>query len=481
MIAVLSIAILSGCAVGPNFEAPQSPLTTTNILADIDYGAQANANNDGTVVPWNWWSIINDPVLAQLEATAQQGNLDLQSASSRIMQSRAALGLATSELMPTVSANGSYAREGLSENGHFAALGAPTAADNFWTSGLTASWELDFWGKNQRAQESAAATLEAAIYQREAIRVSLTADIANTYLLLRSSQAQLDIVVEQQQIAATMVELAKSRERNGVSTHLETITAQTKLATVTAQVPTLTQRRNALMNALALLVGEQPRALNTLLLEHNASPEFPHGVPVALPSDLAQQRPDILAAQARLHSAVAAIGVAEANFYPSVTLNGNIGVEGYDSSDLSSWDSRVFSVGPSIYLPIFQGGKLKRKLELTKQQQKSAALDYRQTVLQAWHDVDNAMDAWSAQQSHHEEIAIAHSYNQQALATVSRAYEQGVADKLSVLNAKNQLLQSQLTLNDSATSGSLAVVNLFKAVGRGWDNSAVVTTARLDQ
>lgn len=466
-IALTSIAILSGCVVGPTFEEPNANINNAAVTPTADFG-QGEQSNKAELV-WNWWTILNDPILTELEQKAQLRNLDLQMASSRIAQSRAALGIASSERLPNVSAGFDYKREGLSENGKFVALGAPPDADNFWQLGFDASWELDLWGRNKRIEEGAIAMLQASLFEREAVRVSLAGEVAKTYLLLRSAQTQLEITHENKSIAERVLTLVQSRERNGVSTHFETISAQAELATINAGLPEVTQRRNALMNALALLIGEQPRALNALLAARIPQPHIPTGIPKVIPSEFVKRRPDILQAQANLHSAVAAIGAAQADFYPRITLTGTLGVEGYAQHDLSTWDSRVFSVGPNVYLPIFQGGRLKSQLKLTKEREKNAALNYRQTVLKAWHEVDNAVDGWAAQQNHHDKVEIAYNFNKQALHSVERAYQQGAADYLSVLTAQRHLLASQTNLNNSATNASLAVVSLYKSLGGGWN------------
>ena len=170
-----------------------------------------------------------------------------------------------------------------------------------------------------------------------------------------------------------------------------------------------------------------------------------------------------------MHAATAAIGVAKADFYPRIGLRGRIGVEAFELDDLDSWDSRLFSVGPTVYLPIFQGGKLTQRLALNESRQKEAALAYRQTVLRAWHEVDNALDAWSAQHSHHAELVIAYQQNQAAFQAAERSYQQGVADYMTVLTAQRQLLAAQNQLNASSTNAALSVVNLYKALGGGWD------------
>ncbi|MBA1377157.1 efflux transporter outer membrane subunit [Pseudomonas brassicacearum] len=464
--AALGAACLAGCMVGPDFVRPDGGLDAAQLVPRQEHSGPFPTSGE---VPVRWWLLFNDGVLAQLQARAQEGNLDLQMASERIEQSRAQLGISASQLLPEVGANASYAREGLSENGKFAALGAPTAPQNFWQLGFDASWEIDLWGRAQRLREGAAATVEATLYDREAARVALSAEVARTYLQLRGTQAQQDIARQNQAVAERTLALAESRERNGVATRFETSSARAQLAAVKALLPELAQRRNAQMNALALLLGEQPRALDALLREAMPLPSLPTRVPLGVPSELAHRRPDILRAEAQLHAATAAIGVAKADFYPRIGLKGRIGVEAFDSSDLASWDSRTFSIGPTVYLPIFQGGRLKQRLTLTESQQKTAALAYRQTVLQAWHEIDNALDAWAAQQREHDELLVSYEQNRQALHAAERGYEQGAADYLSVLTAQLNVLASQTRLNASTTNATLTVVNLYKSLGGGWD------------
>ncbi|WP_460109742.1 efflux transporter outer membrane subunit [Pseudomonas sp. H3_E06] len=467
ILTLIGTSFLTACTVGPDFVKPESGLDAVLLSPRQEHASVIPTS--AAAVPSQWWTLFNDAVLTGLQARALAGNLDLQMAAERIEQSRAQLGIAASQLLPSVGANASYTQEALSENGKFAALGAPTGPNNFWQLGFDASWEIDLWGRAQRAREGAAATLEATVYDREAAQVALAAEVARTYLQLRGTQAQLDITRQNLTVAERTLGLAESRERNGVGTRFETSSARAQLATIKAMVPELDQRRNAQMNALALLMGEQPRALDGQLGKALPLPALPSGVPVGVPSELAHRRPDILRAEAQLHAATAAIGVAKADFYPRIGLKGQIGVEAFDSGDLASWDSRFFSIGPTVYLPIFQGGRLMQRLALNESRQKTAALAYRQTVLRAWHEVDNALDAWGAQQRQHDELLMSYEQNKQALHAAERGYQQGAADYLSVLTAQSNLLASQTRLNANATDATLTVVNLYKSLGGGWN------------
>jgi NodT family efflux transporter outer membrane factor (OMF) lipoprotein len=461
---------LAGCTVGPDFVKPKSGLDAAILSPRQDQ--PGNLPTSGAKVPTRWWSLFHDPVLTELEQQAQTDNLGLQMAFERIEQSRAILGITSAQLLPTVGAGADYSRSALSKNGKFAALGAPTHPTNFWQLGLDFSWEIDLWGRARRAREGASAALEATEYDREAVRVALAAQVASTYLKLRGTQAQLGIAQQNLEIAEHLLGLVRNRVRNGVATDFELASARAQLAEVRASIPELVQQRNRLMNALALLLSEKPRALDARLTHAMPLPSLPTSVPVGVPSELAHRRPDIQRAEARLHAATAAIGVATADFYPRIGLKAQVGVEAFDSGDLFDWDSRLFSVGPTVYLPIFQGGRLKRRLELTEARQKEAALAYRQTVLQAWHEVDDALDACSAQKRRHQELQVAYRQNELALQSARRGYQQGVADYLQVLSAQRRLLASQTMLNGSATNTALTVVELYKSLGGGWEPHA---------
>lgn len=464
---MLCAVSLAGCAVGPDFVKPESGLHEVALVPRADYVDVAQPSDSN--VPSQWWTLFNDALLADLQLRAQVANLDLQAASARIEQSRAQLGIASSQLLPSVGGSASYSRERLSEHGKFAALGAPTTPSDFWQLGFDASWEIDLWGRARRAREGAEATLGAAVYDREAARVTLAAEVARTYLQLRGTQAQLQIAEQNRAVAERTLSLAESRERNGVATRFETSSSRAQLATVKALVPELIQRRNAQMNALALLLGAPPRTLDAQLRDAMPLPTLPINVPVGVSSELARRRPDILRAEAQLHAATAAIGVAKADFYPRISLKGRAGVEAFELGDLGSWGSRFFSVGPTVFLPIFQGGRLTQRLALNEAQQKTAALAYRQTVLRAWHEVDNALDAWAAQQRQHAELLISYEQNREALRVAERGYQEGAADYLSVLTAQRNLLASQTSLNTSATGATLTLVNLYKSLGGGWN------------
>jgi len=461
------ILLLSGCVVGPNFSKPDKEIEMSEWSNDI------NQQNDLLITPTqvksDWWTLFGDPLLTSLENELEEKNLDLQLATHRIEESRASLGITKSKQLPTVGVGADYSRNSLSDNGKFSALGAPTQANNFWHVGFDASWELDLWGKLNRSDESAMAQLIATQYQQRGIYVAISAELARIYLQLRGVQAQLNLAEKKLDIAKRTVILTQSLERNGVGTQFETSISRAQEAVVKAKIPELQQRRSKLMNALALLLAEHPHSLDERLKNVIPLPSLPKEIPVGIPSELAHRRPDILESEAELHAATANIGEAKANFYPRIVINGKIGVEAFDYQNLSSWSSRFFSIGPTIYLPIFQGGALTKKLELTEIKQKSAAIRYRKTVLNAWHEVDNALSYSAAQVQQYKELEIAYEQNKHTLNIVERNFQEGEVDYLQVLTAKRGLLLSEIKLNINKTQSALSLVNLYKALGGGWN------------
>ena len=224
-----------------------------------------------------------------------------------------------------------------------------------------------------------------------------------------------------------------------------------------------------LINAIGLLLGEAPRALEAELRRARVLPRIPRLVPVGLPGTLVRRRPDVREAEARLHEATAQTGIAVANFYPDVTLNGAVGVESLRLSNLFSPTSTAFALGPSISIPIFEGGRLRGVLALRESQQREAAILFQKTVLRAWKEVDDALTAYREMQRRRADVARSVSENQAALQAAKQRYSEGAIDFLNVIAAQAQLLQSENDLADVDTQIAINLVNLYRALGGGWE------------
>ncbi|HAH14313.1 MAG TPA: RND transporter, partial [Pantoea agglomerans] len=239
---------------------------------------------------------------------------------------------------------------------------------------------------------------QAAIEQRNDALVSLEAEVARAWLQLRGAQSTIQTLQQQIEVAQQTTELTQSQQRNGLAPLTDVENARAQLSTLQAQLPQYQSQARQAMNGLAVLLGKTPGALDAELSTPKALPPLPQFVPVGIPSTLARRRPDIRQAEATLHAQTAEIGVSVAQLFPSLSLTGQLGVRNTDVSYLDNWSSHFYSYGPSLSIPIFQGGQLVSSVKLARAQQASAALDYRQTVLTALQDVENALVSYRADQ-----------------------------------------------------------------------------------
>jgi hypothetical protein len=261
------------------------------------------------------------------------------------------------------------------------------------------------------------------------------------------------------------------RAASGLASELDVADADAQVSTTEATIPRLEEQQAQAISRLSFLLGEPPRTLAAELATPHPIPPVPPKVPVGLPSELARRRPDIRQAEAQLHAQTAEIGVAVANFYPAITLNGSFALQAVEFKNLGSWAARTYTIGPSISLPIFEGGRLVGNLRLTEAQQQEAAILYRRTVLAAWQEVDDALTAYAAEQHRRERLAQAVEQNRRALELSLAQYKQGLVAFLQVLTAGQQLLVTEQQTAESTTTVSTNLVSLCKALGGGWENA----------
>jgi NodT family efflux transporter outer membrane factor (OMF) lipoprotein len=482
-----AVLALGGCTVGPSFQGPSWASPASWFAGPKEQVPPERSMPVAAPIDPDWWNLFHDAELTELEHHVAAENLDVRAATTRLAESRAQLGVARAAEFPTLNANGSYTRQKASNVGEFAtvpdALGANGASGNsvggfqgsnlgafdVYQAGFDASWELDLWGGVRRSVESATASVQAAAESRRATLLSSLAEVARDYMDLRGAQTQLHIARDNVHTAQQSLQLTQQRAAGGVTTDLDVANASAQLRSTMAQIPRLEQQEAADINALSLLLGQPPNALRGELAEPQPVPPVPPRVPVGLPSELARRRPDIVQAEAQLHAATANIGVAVSAFYPSVTLSGSVGLQALQPWQFFSLNARQYAFGPGITIPIFQGGQLKATLHLREAQQEEAAVNYQKTVLQAWHDVDNALTAYQTEQARRDQLVLAVAQNQRALVLSQSRYQEGVADFLSVLVAETSLLSSQQQLADSTTTVSENLVALYKALGGGWE------------
>jgi NodT family efflux transporter outer membrane factor (OMF) lipoprotein len=492
-LAVLLCSALTGCLVGPNFERPQ---TSTPDVFNRTQSAQASSRAIESEFSPEWWTLFNDPILDSLEKQLTDANLDVAAASARLRQSRAEQRIAGAEAYPTLNGAASYNRERGSLNGILSLLGVtPTGSQaqsasgsaplgvapvpgakgspayDLYQFGFDASWELDIWGRVRRGVEAATAMSEASYEDRNAVLLSARAELARDYVQLRDTQALLQIAGQNLEIARDATKLTETRVREGVTTDLDVANASAQAESIESLIPTLESRCETTINAIGVLLAREPGALRQTLGEPHDVPALPEQVPIGVPSELVQRRPDIRKAEAQLHAATAAIGLAKADFYPRISLNGSAGFQSLQLSNLADWASGQFVVGPSITLPIFEGGRLKGTLHLREAQQQEAAIVYKRTVLQAWREVDDALVVYDAEQRRRDRLKAVVSLNQRALAIARQRYKAGAVDFLDVLNVQKQLLDAQSNLEQSKADAAANLITLCKVLGGGWEST----------
>jgi NodT family efflux transporter outer membrane factor (OMF) lipoprotein len=465
---------LNGCTVGPDYQSPE--LKDEPRRSALNAASVPSRTVEGAV-DIAWWKSFRDSQLSSLVERLVAQNLDLETAAERVIQSIAQRRVAVSQGLPNIEGQSSSTYNRQSLNGTLSLLvPAPGAPLDFglFRDGLTSSWQLDLFGRVRRAVEAADAATLAAVENRHGVALAAVAELAQSYMLLRGTQNRLEIAKRNLRLAEENVELVNKRFGDGVATTLDLAQARAQQATIAATLPPLRTQEAELINIIGLLLGYAPRALEAELRRSRMVPRVPRRVPVGLPGSLVRRRPDVREAEARLHEATAQTGVAVANFYPDVTLNGAAGVESLHLSNLFSPTSTTFAVGPAVSIPIFEGGRLRGTLELRESQQREAAIFFQKTVLRAWKEVDDAMTAYREAQLRRADVARSVTENQAALSAARQRYQEGAIDFLNVITAQAQLLQSENDLADSDTQIATLLVNLYRALGGGWQIVDVV-------
>ncbi len=473
-----SLALLAGCTLGPNFVQPDSHLPEKSFFGDNGQPAAA-ARVPAPTAPL-WWKVFRDPVLTNLEQRVADANLDVRTATLRLAESRFQRGAAAAAEFPSINGDSKYTREQYSKNGILslisglvgpAASAGLTTPINDFNVGFDASWEIDLWGRVRRQVEAADAQVDQAADQRRDALVSSLAELARDYIQLRGVQTQIGIANDNLKVDRDILGLVQERQQHGVQNGLDVENAAAQVEAIRAQIPQLQQQESQYINALSLLLDQPPGALKTELGVRTLARTGPPRIPLGIPSELARRRPDIRAAEDQLHTATADIGVAVGDFYPKVQLNGTVGFDALEVKHLFDASSLQYMVGPSVSLPIFSGGRLRSTLELREAQQQEAATTYRKTVLQAWHDVVNALVAHRLEQNRRARLRSQADHSRAALALARARYNDGVTEFLNVLDAERSLLDADQQYAASTTNVSLDLVQLFKALGGGWETT----------
>jgi multidrug efflux system outer membrane protein len=461
---ILAAVLTAGCTVGPNYTRPN-----TAVPSSFRAPAPLPPAEAASFADLKWFEVFQDEKLQELIRTALQQNYDLRDAVARVEEARAGLGIVRSNQFPQFGAGGSVEINRLSRGGETPIPPQLLSSQNrnFGSAALQLlSFEVDIWGKLRRATEAARANLLSADENRKAVVTTLVSDVATAYLTVRELDYTLEISQETLRTRQESLELTRSRQTGGVSTLLDLRQAEQLVYTAAETIPTIQQQIEQTENHITLLLGENPggMARGRSLIEQN----FPPEVPAGLGSSLLERRPDIQAAEQQLIAANAQIGVARAAYFPEVSLSGFLGGQSTQLSSLFSGPHSAWSLVPQVTQPIFTAGRLKSNVQLAKAQRDQALVQYQKTIQTAFTEVSDALIA-------HQRVRESRE-KQQALVTVLEdrkrlaylRYRGGVDTELNALDADRDLFQAQLDLAQLQLQDTLTVVQLYKALGGGW-------------
>jgi outer membrane protein, multidrug efflux system len=449
--------VLVGCAVGPNYKRPAVNLPT-------DYRAPAPAQSDPAASLGNekWWDVYQDPVLTQLIHTALQRNYDVRIAATRVLEAQAQLGITRANQFPSASVSaGVFSQQNAKVSGLF-----PAYEVNAGQLNLSVIWNLDFWGKYRRQTEEARAQLLATKWGQQAVISSLVANVATAYFQLRALDAELEIAKRTLGSRQQSLQLTRVLETHGSASDLDVSQSEQLVYTASETIPDLERQIEQQENALSILLGENPGSIrrgNTLTQQ-----PVPDNVPAGLPSELLERRPDVREAEANMMAANAQIGVAKASLFPSISLTGAGGLESNVLHDFLQQRSQTWNAALGITQPIFQGGALRSQLRLARAQWQESVLSYQQTVQNSLGQVSNALVAYDKDRQFREQQELLARAAERSDRLSLVLYRNGGASYLQVLTNETNYFSAELNLVDAQLNERLALVQLYQALGGGW-------------
>jgi len=467
LIAVLAAAaLLAGCAVGPNYKRPQTPVPATFRAPAPLPQAQA-----ASLADLKWFQVFHDDKLQDLIRAALAQNFDLLDAVARIDEARANVGIVRSNQLPQVEASGALEITRLSRGGSspLPAAFVPNQNRNWGqaTLGLL-SYEIDIWGRLRRETESALAALLGAEENRKAVVSAVVSEVAADYFQLRELDYELEISRHTLENRRESLELVRQRQGGGVATLLDLRQSEQLVSSAAASIPALEQQIEQTENRIALLLGESPQ--NIVRGRSLVAQDLPPEVPAGLPSALLDRRPDIRAAEQALIAANANIGVAKAAYFPQISLTGLIGGQSSRLSSLFSGPNAAWTFVPQITQPVFAGGRIKSGVRLAEAENQRARIAYQKSIQTAFAEVSGALIAHQRTRESRveQEKLVSALQDRKRLAYVR--YRGGIDTQLNALDADRDLFQAELTLAQVRYAELLSVVQLYKALGGGWES-----------
>jgi NodT family efflux transporter outer membrane factor (OMF) lipoprotein len=464
----VSIALtlmLGGCAaVGPDFEKPEADIPDSwNQPTEAGLETSPHALVE-------WWKLFDDPVLDGLVETALRNNNTLEIAGLRVLEAQAQLGIATGLKYPQVQAAAGDAT-------YISPPDNSGVTSNYWQFGLgaSASWEIDFWGRFRRGIESADAAFMASIAGYDQARVVMTAAVVDLYTVIRTTEEQLRISNENVKIQQRSYDIARVLYENGADSELDMQQANTLLLSTQASIPGLEIALAQTRNALSTLLNVAPGEVKSLMSQGSGLPAVPDNIAIGIPADMLRRRPDVRQAEYLAMAQNARIGLAKADLYPSFSITGSIGVSSNtlgdsDFGDLFSSDALAWSIGPNFVWPFLNYGRIKNNVRVQDARLQQALVNYRETVLQAAREAEDAMAGFIGSNKQHEILVktVQSAVRSNELSTLR--YSEGFSDYERVLNSQQALFQQQQRYITNQGDIVRNVIALYKALGGGWEN-----------
>ena len=467
---VIGVAGAGGCVVGPDYRrsASHAPAAWSSPVANgLTNGAAASAS---------WWTSFNDPELDSLIGRAVRSNPDLLVAEARLRQSRALREMSAANFWPTLDASASVARAKQSMNQPL--IGSLPLPPGFpfeytvYNGAFDAAWEIDLFGGKRRALEAATAEYEGAIEIRNDAMLSLLAEVARSYIELRGSQRRLEIARNDLERQRESLELTRARFQTGVVSELDVTRSAALLAGTWAAIPPLDTAVRQAIHGIAVLLGQEPGELVAELSTPASMPLMPPEVPIGLPSDLLRRRPDVRLAERQLAAETARIGVAEAEWFPKLSLTGDVGLE---STSFGKWfkpGSLFWSLGPSLQWRALDFGRVRAQVRAQTAVQEAALATYEKAVLVSVKEAENAVVAYAQEQNRHQALADQVAESRRSLVMADSLFAKGRVNFLDVLDARRSLYQADDMLAVSDQAVAIDLIALYKALGGGWETLA---------
>jgi multidrug efflux system outer membrane protein len=455
------LTLMTGCRVGPNYVRP--PVTAPEVYRGADEASVSSADPE-SLGDQKWAQVFHEPELQDLITTALENNYDVRIAAQRVLEAQAQLKIIRSQQFPTVTVGGTGIGADL---GSSVGNGLPNGAIAAGAFNLSAAWTPDFWGLYRRQTEAQRAQLLAQVWAQRAVRMTMVQQMATAYFHLRSLDEQLSIAKQTLKARLDSVDLTRRLESGGSVPLADLRQAEELEYAASVQIPQLEQQIQQGENALRLLLGKSPGPVAHI--DPSALAPVPQDLPVGLPSHWLERRPDILQAEQQLIEANARIGVARAQFFPQLSITAAGGVGGSDFSTIFDPDSRLIDGIGTLTQPIFEGGKLRGQLQLSKETKKEMILNYQKTIAGAFRDTSDALIAVKKERAAREEQEKLVAAAQDATRLARMRYQGGAASYLEVLTTDSSFFTAQLNLVNSREGEAQSLVQLYEALGGGWE------------